>query len=386
MRDLRRPTHCAQPWPRAVDVGLIPVGARPAVGAGRWERCAGRRRVPAAPNWPRRRLLYALAAVGTGLSAGCLPWISPAESGKARARVGYLTTSTPDYAAPGGVTHFDVFRGGLRELGYTEDRNLRLEARFARLQFEDVPHLAAELVSLPVDVLVVGDTRSIQPARQATSTIPVVFVLSTDPVFSRHVESLARPGGNLTGLTMAPLETMGKRLELLREAVPNLKHAAMLYNNGDQLAQRGSAAVARTAAALDLSYTELHITKPPDLADAVQRAVHEGVDGLVVWGDPLVNANAGRLAELTIAAALPTIGISREVAEAGILMSYAPSLPALFRRAATYVDRILRGTPPATIPVERPTHFDLVINLRTATALGLQLGDALLREADDVIR
>ena len=280
----------------------------------------------------------------------------------------------------------EAFRQGLEQLGYVEGENLCVEYRFADLQFDRLPALAAELVGLPVDVLVVGDTRSIQPAKQATASLPVALVLTTDPVASGHVVSLARPGGNITGLTMAPLETMGKRLELLRDAMASLTQAALLYNPADGLASRARAVVQDAAAALSIGYSEIAVRQPDDIPLAFERVRREGIEGLVVYGDPLMNHEAPRVAHAALVAGVPTVGMSREVTQAGLLMSYGPHLPALFRRAAVYVDKILRGAPPAEIPVERPRTFELVINLRTAATIGLTIPPLLLSEADDVIQ
>lgn len=301
-------------------------------------------------------------------------------------RIGFVSAGLADYPAPLGTPHVEEFRDALRELGYVEGRNLQGEYRFAELRFGELPALVAELVDLPVDVIVLGDTRSITPVKQATSTIPVVMVLSTDPVASGHVESLARPGGNMTGLTMAPLETMGKRLDLLRDALPAMSHAALLYNPEDRLAARASAEVGRIANQLGLSYQPLEVRQPEDLAPTFERASRTGVDGLVVFADTLINAHAQRVAELALTAGLPSVGMTRAQAEAGLLMAYAPSLPALFRRAAVYVQKIINGAKPADLPVERPTRFELVFNLRTAGALGLQIERPFLSQITDVIQ
>ena len=318
--------------------------------------------------------------------AGCAPapppWSRPARV----PRVGYVGASAADFPAPLGPPHFEAFQEGLRELGYSEGRNLRVEYRFAELRFEALPALAAELARLPVDVLVAGDSRSIQPVRQAAEgRLPVVLVLTTDPVASGNVASLARPGGNITGLTMAPLETMGKRLQLLHDAVPIVSHVALLQNPDDGISARASAEVGQAASALGLDYSVLEVRAPEDLSPAFQRASRDGVDGLIVQGDPLTNSYAPRLADLALAAGLPAIGMVREVAVAGLLMCYAPSLPALFRRAATYVDKIVRGIPPAELPVERPTRFELIFNTRTASALGVQPSPQFLSQVTEVV-
>jgi putative ABC transport system substrate-binding protein len=357
--------------------------ATPAWGRGKpgpWRHAADPR-----GRWSRRRLIGWLAGTGVVAVTGCaLP--NPAGTPPKRPpRIGYLSANPADYPAPLGPPHVEEFRAGLREQGYVEGQNVEVVYRFANLQFDQLPALAAELVGQPVDVLVVGDTRSIQPVKQATSSIPVVLILTSDPVLTGNVASLARPGGNTTGLTMAPIETMGKRLELLRNAVPDLSRAALLYNGQDTLAQRATAEVARAATLLGLDYEGLEVREPEDVALALQRASRNHVGGLVVYGDPFLNSQIARLAQLALELGLPAIGMSRETTEAGLLLSYAPNLPALYRRAAAYVDKILRGTNPGEIPVERPMRFDLVLNLRTANALGLQLDNRLLMEATDVV-
>jgi putative ABC transport system substrate-binding protein len=345
----------------------------------------GRRR-PDRRRWARRELVRWLAGTGMLAAAGCLPLARPSERPVRGGRVGYLSGNPLDYPAPLGAPHVDSFRAGLRELGYVEGQNLRVEYRAANLRFDELPHLASELVGLPVDVLVVADTRSIQPAKQATSTTPTVLVVTTDPVASGHVASLARPGGHITGLTMAPVETMGKRLELLREVVPRISCVGVLYSADDQLARLAGTEVVRAAATLGLTAEQLAVQQRQEIAPAFDRARQAGVDGLLVYGGPLMNSEARQVAELAVARQLPTMGLSREVVEAGLLMAYAPSIPALYHRAATYVDKILKGTSPAELPVERPTRFDLVLNARTANALGIEFPPATLMTATEVIR
>jgi putative ABC transport system substrate-binding protein len=296
-----------------------------------------------------------------------------------------LTANQADYPAPLGAPHVESFRQGLRELGYVEGQNLQVEYRFAELRFDDLPGLAAELVGLPVEVLVVGDSRAIQPAKQATSTTPTVLVITTDPVLAGHVASLSHPGGNITGLTMAPIETMGKRLEILRETVPGLSYVGHLYSADDRLAAIAGDELGRASETLGLRFLPLPIQGRDDLEPAFERARLAGVDGMFVTGSPLVNSAAQQIAALAVTHRLPTIGLSREVVEAGILMAYAPNLPALYYRAATYVDKILKGTSPAVIPVERPSRFDLILNMRTARALDLRVPGDILQMSTDVV-
>jgi putative tryptophan/tyrosine transport system substrate-binding protein len=336
--------------------------------------------------WTRRRFIGSAAGTALAAVAGCAPATPPRSQPQRVPRVGYVGAASADFPAPLGPPHVEAFRDGLRELGYSEGRNLRVEYRFAELRFDALAALAAELAGLPVDVLVAGDTRSIQPVKQAADArIPVVLVLTTDPVASGHVASLSRPGGNITGLTMAPLETMGKRVQLLRDAVPTVSHVGLLHNPDDGISARAAAEVAQAAAALGLAFSVLQVREPEDIAPAFQRASRDGVDGLVVQGDPLTNGYAPRVADLALAAGLPAIGMLREVAVAGLLMSYAPSLPALFHRAAAYVDKIVQGIPPAELPVERAPRFELVFNTRTASALGLRPSSQFLSQVTEVV-
>jgi len=343
-------------------------------------------RPPAPRRWSRRRLVASLVGAGALGAAGCLPQLRFDPRPQRVPRVGYLIASPLDYPAPLGAPYVDSFREGLRELGYVEGQNLEVAYRSAELRADELPGLATELVNLPVDVLVVGDSRAIQPAKQATSSVPTVLVVTTDPVLSGHVASLARPGGHITGLTMAPVETMGKRLELLQEVTPGLARVGILYSTDDRLADLVSAEVERGTALLGLTSEGLPISHRDDLEAAFDRARQAGVQGLLVYGGPLMAAAAGRVAELALAHRLPTMGMSREVVQAGFLMAYAPSLPALYHRAATYVDKILKGTSPAVLPVERPTLFDLLVNLRTAQALGISLPQHMLLSATNIIQ
>ncbi len=270
----------------------------------------------------------------------------------------------------------------LRELGWIEGRNIAIEYRWAEARSERYGEIAAELVQSKVDVIVT--TAPAFPAVQrVTSVIPIVFALSpADPVAAGFVASLARPGGNATGLSMLSPDTAGKRLELLREIVPGIRRLAVMVNLGFPAAvQEGSEAHA-AASALGLEVVKLEIRRPQDIASSFESLK---ADALYVTADPLFNANRIRINTFALSARLPTIYPFREHVEAGGLMSYGVNIPDLFRRAAGYVDRILRGAKPADLPVEQPIKFDLIVNLTTAKALGLTVPESFLVRADGVI-
>ena len=271
----------------------------------------------------------------------------------------------------------------LRELGWIEGRTVAIEYRWAEGRIERYAEIAAEFVRLKVDVIVTSGG-AVLAAKQSTSVIPIVFALATDPVGLGFVASLARPGGNVTGLSSQSADTAGKRLELLREVVPGLRRLAIMANvgyPGAVLEMREVHAAART---LGLEVTTLEIRRADDIARAFE-TLKSRAEALFVLADPLINTNQVRINTLAVDARLPTMSGFRDYVETGGLMSYGPNYPDLFRRAADYVDRILRGAKPGDIPVAQPTKFDLVINLKTAKALGLELPPALLARADEVI-
>ena len=291
--------------------------------------------------------------------------------------VGFLGTTTPSIMSQWTA----AFVGRLRELGWIEGRNIAIEYRWAEARSERYGEIAAELVQSKVDVIVT--TAPAFPAVQrATSVIPIVFALSADPVAAGFIASLARPGGNATGLSMLSPDTAGKRLELLREIVPGIRRLAVMVNLGfPDAVQEGSEAHA-AASALGLEVVKLEIRRPQDIASSFESLK---ADALYVTTDALFNANRIRINTFALSARLPTIYSFRESVEAGGLMSYGANLTDLFRRAGDYVDKILRGAKPGDIPVEQPTKFNLVINLTTAKALGLDAPPTLLARADGVI-
>jgi putative ABC transport system substrate-binding protein len=272
----------------------------------------------------------------------------------------------------------------LRELGWIDGRNLAIEYRWAEGRNERYVESAAEFVRLKVAVIVTVATPPTLAAKEATAVIPIVFAAASDPVGTGIVASLARPGGNVTGLANQISDTGGKKLELLREAVPGLRRLAIMANVGNPASVLDMGEAQGSARALGLEVIKSEIRRAEDISPAFE-ALKDRADALYVCVDPLVNTNRVRINILAAGARLPTMHGLREYVEAGGLMSYGPNLPDLLRRAAEFVDKILRGGKPADIPVEQPTKFDLVINLTTAKALGLEIPPTLLARADEVI-
>jgi ABC-type uncharacterized transport system substrate-binding protein len=272
----------------------------------------------------------------------------------------------------------------LRELGWIEGRTVAIEYRWAEGRVERYAEIAAELVRLKVDVIVTHNTPPVLAAKQATSVIPIVFASAGDPVGTGVVASLARPGGNITGLSSQTSETAGKRLELLREIVPSLSRLAIIGNPGNALTVLEMAEVQAAARTLGLDVATFEIRRAQDIAPAFD-ALKDRADALYVCGDPLVTTNRVRINTLALGARLPTMSIFRQYVEAGALMSYGPNFPDMFRRTADLVDKILRGAKPAEIPVDQATKFDLTINLTTAKVLGLTVPESFLLRADEVI-
>ncbi len=272
----------------------------------------------------------------------------------------------------------------LRELAWIDGRNLAIEYRWAEGRNERYAEIAGELVRLKVDIIVTVATPPTLAAKQATAVIPIVFAAASDPVATGLVASLARPGGNVTGLSNQISETVGKKLEFLREVVPGLRRLAIMANVGNPASVLEVGEAQATARTLGLAVTTSEIRRAEDIAPAFE-ALKGGADALYLCADPLMNTNRTRINILAVGTRLPTMHGLREYVEAGGLMSYGPNSPDLFRRAAGHVDRILRGAKPSDIPVEQPTKFDLIINLTTAKALGLAVPPTLLARADEVI-
>jgi len=277
-----------------------------------------------------------------------------------------------------------AFAQRLRELGWIEGRTVAIEVRWAEGRTERFAEIASEFVRLKVDVIATGGTGAPLAAKQATSTIPIVFAVAADPVGTGLVASLARPGGNVTGLSTQQADLAGKRLELLREVVPGLRRLAIMANVGISASVLEMREVQTAAGTLGLEAATVEIRRVENIAPAFE-ALKGRAEALYLIGDPLMFTNRARIHTLAMGARLPTAHGLREYVEAGGLMSYGPNFPDLFRRAADFADKILRGAKPADIPVEQPTKFDLVVSLITATALGLTLPPTLLARADEVI-
>jgi putative ABC transport system substrate-binding protein len=308
-------------------------------------------------------------------------WPLPVRAQQAKVRtIGYLGSGTPSTERP----WIAAFVQQLRELGWTEGRNIAFEIRWAEGQRARAAEVAAEFVRLKVDVIVAAGSAHIQAAKTATSIIPIVFPATGDPVATGLVASLSRPGGNVTGLSVQATDLAGKRIEILREVVPGLRRLAIMSNAGNPntALQLGEAQAA--ARMLRLEVVSADIRRTEDI-DPTMETLKSRADGLYVVNEPLTVTNRARISTLALAARLPTTHGAREHVDAGGLMSYAPNFPDLYRRAAQYVDKILRGAKPADLPVEQPTKFDLVVNLTTAKALGLKIPEAFLLRADEVI-
>jgi ABC-type uncharacterized transport system substrate-binding protein len=316
-----------------------------------------------------------------GLIGGAAAWpvVARAQQAAKLPTIGFLGASTPPAMSPWTA----AFVQRLRELGWIEGRTVAIEYRWAEGRSERYAEIATELVRLKVDVIVTAGG-AVVAVKQATSVIPIVFAVVNDPVGSGLVASLARPGGNVTGLSLQSSDLAGKRLELLREVVPGLRRLAIMADAGYPAAALEMGEVQATARTLGLDVVTFEIRRAEDIAPAFE-AFTGRAEALYVVSDPLVGTHRIRNNTLALGARLPTMHGNREHVEAGGLMSYGPNFPDLYRRAADYLDKILRGAKPADLPVEQPTKFDLVINLKTAKALGLGISPTLLARADEVI-
>ena len=294
--------------------------------------------------------------------------------------IGFLGPTTPAAQSQWVI----AFLQRLRELGWVEGRTFAIEYRWAEGRTERLAEIATEFVRLKVDVIVTYGTPQVIAVKQATSVIPIVFALAGDPVGTGLVASLARPGGNVTGLSLPNIDSAHKRIELLREVLPGLRRLAILVNVGNPVHVLEIGEVHEAARTLGVEVATLEIQRTEDIAPAIE-AGKARADALYVAGDPLLNANRARINILAAGVRLPTIYVQREFVDAGGLISFGPNYLDLFRRSAGYVDKILRGAKPADLPVEQPTKFDLVINLITARALGLEVPPTLLARADEVI-
>jgi len=311
------------------------------------------------------------------------PWAARAQQPARIPRIGILSPSG-DPSAPG--PQVEGFRQGLRDLGYIEEKNIRIEYRYIEGKLDRVPSLVAELVQLKVDVLVVGSLVAIRAAKDATKTIPIVMMIVDDPVALGIVDSLARPGGNITGFTRLTRELSGKRLELLKEAVPGISRVGVLWDAdapGPAIAFKEYEAAAR---ALKIQLVSLEVRGPnPDSEGAFQAGAKGRAHALITIVNPVLLRYPKRIADLAMKNRLPSMHELGQYVEGGGLMSYAANVVDQYRRAATYVDKILKGTKPGDLPVEQATKFELVVNAKTAKALGITIPQSILVQADRVI-
>jgi putative tryptophan/tyrosine transport system substrate-binding protein len=315
-----------------------------------------------------------------GGAAATWPLAARAQQAGKPPTIGYLGGGTSNSQR----AWLDAFVQRLRELGWVEGRTVAIERRWGEGRPERYAEIASEFVHLKVDVILAGGTEAAVAAKEATSVIPIVFPTAGDPVGSRLVVSLARPGGNVTGLSNLGTDLAAKRLEILREAFPGLRRLAVMVNAGYSGGVTEMGEVHAAARTLGLEIVPLPIRRAEDIASAFE-GLKDRAEAFYTTGDSLVNAHRLRINTFALAARLPTMFPQREYVEAAGLMSYGANFPDLNRRAADYVDKILRGAKPADLPVEQPTKFDLVINLITAKALGLEVPPTLLARADEVI-
>jgi putative tryptophan/tyrosine transport system substrate-binding protein len=323
----------------------------------------------------RRKFITLLGGV-----AAVWPLVARAQPRGKVYRIGFLgVTSRAEYGR-----QVDALRTGLRQFGYEEGNNIVFEYRWAEGRYDRLPELAAELVKLNVDVLVAHSTPGARAAKQATSTIPIVVAVVADPVDVGLVTSLARPGGNLTGLTFFLAEICAKRVALIREAIPTLTRVAVIVNPANPSHPIVLEIMQRTAGALGVELVPVEIKSRDDIAAAISGVAARPASALVTIEDPLVISNIGQIAGFALQNRLPLIGFKPQ-AEAGALMEYGPDFLDLFYRSATLVDKILKGTPPTNLPIERAVKFELIVNLKTAKTLGVTFPLTLIASADEVI-
>ena len=314
-----------------------------------------------------------------GGAAAAWPLAARAQPSVKSYRIGFLGgTSYAEY-----WRLVDALRMGLRQLGYEEGKNIITEYRWAEGRYDRLTELAAELVNLNVNVIVAPGTPSAQAAKQATSTIPIVAI-SGDPVAFGLVASLARPGGNLTGLTFFYAEICAKRVELIKEAVPSLTRIAVFVNPANPATSIPLTAMQRTASALKSELVPIEVTTPDDIAAAIVTVATRRAQALVAIEDPLITSNARKIADFALQNRVPMIGF-RPQAEAGALLEYGVDLADLFSRSASFVDKILKGAAPADLPIERAVKFEVIVNLKSAKTLGIELPTSLLLRANEVI-
>jgi putative ABC transport system substrate-binding protein len=318
------------------------------------------------------------------LATFLLATVSPAQAQQAGKipRIGYLTAST----AAGNAYRFEAFRQGLRELGYVEGKNIVIESRFAEGKLDRLPALAAELVRLKVDIIITGGAASTRAAKEATTTIPIVMANDADPVGSGFVASLARPGGNITGLATLTPELSGKRLELLKEIVPRLSRVAVFGTSTQPGNAQSLKEIELAAGAFGVKLQYLDVLSPKDIETAFRAASKGRAGAVLVLQTPVFNSQRTQVVELAVKSRLPAIYNNAAFVEDGGLMTYGVSATDLFRRAATFVDKILKGRTPADLPVEQPMKFEFIINLKAAKQIGLTIPPNVLVRANRVIR
>jgi putative ABC transport system substrate-binding protein len=319
-----------------------------------------------------------IAMVGGSILAA--PLVVAAQQSAKVYRIGLLIGSTESFVAP----YVAIFRQALRALGYVEGGNIAIEYRYAEGNYDRLPLLAADLARLKVDIVVTEGTPPTRAAKQATTTIPIVMTVTGDPVVAGLVTNLARPGSNLTGASFFFPEMAAKRLQLLKEVIPTLSRATVVWNPSNTVHGPVVKAVEEAAKALGVAIQHVKIQQPADVDDALL-AMGRARDSLVVLEDAMINVCSKQIAQVAAKHRLPTIFGLTTFAEAGGLMAYGPNRPELWRRAATFVDKILRGAKPGDLPVEQPVRFDLAINVRTAERLGLTIPPAVLVRADQVV-
>jgi len=328
-------------------------------------------------RWPMRAwiaaiVLLALAPAGTA-----------AQPSATVHRIGFLSLNP--LSSPQDRAYFAEFKGGLKDLGYVQGRNIEILYRDAGASFGQLPARARELVGLKPDVIVTYGEETIRAARQATGTIPIVIAIIGDAVDQGFVSSFARPGGNITGLSILAPQTGGKRLEVLKQAVPTITRVAVLWNRGNKGKVAEFEDTERTAKRLGIALQSLPVGGVGDFDSAFHAAATGGANALIAFSEPLMNSQRDRIVGFAAKARLPAMFQSKEYVDVGGLICYGPKLPDQFRRAASFVDRILKGSNPAEMPIEQPTEFELVVNLKTAKALGITIPQSILVRADEVI-
>ena len=326
----------------------------------------------------RRRLVVAL-----GVGAFAAPFSSVAQQKPAKIpRIGLLSPFSPADAMP----WYKALQVGLRDLGWVEGKNIGIEYRYAEGKSDRLPDLAADLVRLNVDIIVTTITPDALAAKNATRVIPIVMAAAGEPVASGLVESLARPGGNVTGLSQMTIELGGKRLELLKEIVPNLYRVAVLWEPATAISTLAWKEIQLPARQLGIELYSLEILTANDLDKAFEAAIRVRAGALAIMPSPVFTANLKQIANHAVKSHLPSIYNVGDFADAGGLVTYGPNRADLFRRAATYVDKILKGAKPGDLPIEQPTKFDLVVNVKTAKAIDITIPGAILLQATKVIQ